>query len=181
MGSMKIDANGLNFIKAWEAPGGPELKPYRDSTGYSIGYGHFIQSGEAHLMNGITKSKADELFRADVAKAEAMVNSRVSRKLTQNQFNACVDLAYNYPNAFVGGTIEDKINAGVDRPTLEGTWLQYKYTKDKNGNTIESENLKLRRTAEVSLYYLPDSFSIVSKLIPAVAFIFLVFILYIII
>jgi len=174
---MKLDQAGIDFIKSWEAPNGPELKPYPDATGYSIGYGHYIQSGESYLFDGITKQKADELFAKDVAKAEAAVNARVTRKLTQNQFNACVDLAYNYPNAFYGGTIEDKINANVDRGTLESTWLLYKYTKDKNGKPIESSGLARRRAAEVSLYFLPDGYSIVKSMLPVVALVFIAFIL----
>lgn len=88
---MKISDNGLELIKKFE---GCKLTAYRDPAGIlTIGYGHTrgVKEGQK-----ITKKKADELLRDDVAFAESHVNGYLRKyKFTQNEFDALVSFAYN--------------------------------------------------------------------------------------
>lgn len=88
---MKISDNGLELIKKFE---GCKLTAYRDPAGIlTIGFGHTkgVKEGQK-----ITKKKADELLREDVAFAESHVNGYLKKyKFTQNEFDALVSFAYN--------------------------------------------------------------------------------------
>jgi len=88
---MKISDNGLELIKKFE---GCKLTAYRDPAGIlTIGYGHTKGVKEEQK---ITKKKADELLREDVAFAESHVNGYLRKyKFTQNEFDALVSFAYN--------------------------------------------------------------------------------------
>ena len=88
---MKISDNGLELIKKFE---GCKLTAYRDPAGIlTIGYGHTKGVKEDQK---ITKKKADELLREDVAFAESHVNGYLRKyKFTQNEFDALVSFAYN--------------------------------------------------------------------------------------
>lgn len=44
---------------------GLRLNAYKDASGYSIGYGHFIKPNEQYLFNGITQAQAESIFEAD--------------------------------------------------------------------------------------------------------------------
>jgi lysozyme len=61
----------------------------------------------------ITQAQADAVFEADLAPFEAAVNKAVTRPMTQNQFDACVSLAFNIGAAgFATSTVVRKLNAG---------------------------------------------------------------------
>ena len=92
------------------------LKSYWDFKGYSIGYGHFIVPADG-VGDGktwtITESKAVELLSADIERASQAVRDAVNVPINQNQFDACVDLAYNIgATAFKNSTLVKRINAG---------------------------------------------------------------------
>lgn len=68
------------------------LKSYKDSAGvWTIGYGHTrgVKSGQI-----ITKKQAESLFRGDLLSSEEFVNN-LGLSLSQGQFDALVDFAYN--------------------------------------------------------------------------------------
>lgn len=148
---MKVSVTGKNLIKEFE---GLSLKPYRDATGYSIGYGHFIKESESYLMNGITLEQAELLFNTDIETVQNLLNSRITYPLNQNQFDALASLAFNVPYAVTQGSIDDKINAGKFSDALL-TWEQYTKYKDSNGVLRESETLKKRRKKEIELFLKP--------------------------
>ena len=50
---------------------------------------------EQEFLGGITRDRATELLRSDVANAEQAVNTYVTVPLTQNQFDALVSFTYN--------------------------------------------------------------------------------------
>jgi lysozyme len=102
---VKLSPTGRKLIQQFE---GLSLRAYRDADGYSIGYGHF----GARAGDVITQDVAEALFDADVARFEAAVSKTIP-SCTQNQFDACVSLAYNVgTQAFATSTLARKHNAG---------------------------------------------------------------------
>ena len=109
------------------------LQTYDDATGkpvnrgdtYSvltIGYGHTGPDVVPGLL--ITAVRAEELFKADVARFERGVQDSLTKVATQAQFDAMVSLAYNIgigqveilnvqkPRGFRGSTVLKEFNAG---------------------------------------------------------------------
>ncbi|WP_072094152.1 lysozyme [Trabulsiella odontotermitis] len=110
---MKISNNGLNLIKKSE---GLELEAYPDpGTGgapWTIGYGHTGPDVYKGLV--WTDVQADKALRQDVARFERDVTNLVTVPLTQNQFDALVDFAFN-----CGSDIDsDDIAEGLGDSTL---------------------------------------------------------------
>lgn len=82
-----------------------------DSQGYpSIGYGHLLAPGES-FPDGITREQALALKRRDLVRFEAAVR-KVSRPITQRQYDALVSLAYNIG---VAGFARSLVRASLER------------------------------------------------------------------
>lgn len=68
---------------------------------WTIGYGTLYREGMRSILpplkpsTVITREKAISLARMDVKKAEDFVNSKLKRKISQNEFDALVSHAYN--------------------------------------------------------------------------------------
>ena len=87
---MTFNEDGLKIIKQFE---GCELKAYVDARGIpTIGYGH---TSRVSLGMVITQAQADEFLKQDVQYTARIVQHLVPRHLNDNQFSACVSLAYN--------------------------------------------------------------------------------------
>lgn len=108
-GQFVVSAAGEQFIKNIETL---RLTKYRDGAGYSIGWGHQIQSGDG-IGNTITAARADQLFEQDLAKVEQAMNARIMVPLTQGQVDALADWIYNVGiGAFESSTLLRDLNAG---------------------------------------------------------------------
>ena len=73
-------------------------KPYPDPPGsglFSIGYGHQIKPGE-HFTE-IDEKQATELLHQDMSISEAAIKSNIKVPLTQNMYDAMVDLGHSGP------------------------------------------------------------------------------------
>ena len=69
----------------------------------TIGYGHVIRPGEEErFAGGITEAFAQDLLRADLARAEASVLRLLTVPLADGQFDALVSFAFNLG----GGALE---------------------------------------------------------------------------
>lgn len=145
--SMSLSPKGLEFVKRHE---GLKLKPYLDAAGYkTIGYGHKILRGEDY-SDGITEEQATVLLRRDVQYAVDAVNASLKRPLSQNQFDALVDLAFNEGPVSVpkGNEMMRAVNAGH---VSESNFTAYRYVKVK-GRYGVSQGLLNRREREWVLY-----------------------------
>lgn len=95
---MQPSASLIAFIKQKEgfAPRA-YLDPPHNSRGlYSIGYGHQIQQNERALLTKVlTEPEASLMLNADLRYYVNSVNSSLRRPVTQQQFDALVDFAYN--------------------------------------------------------------------------------------
>lgn len=130
---MNISTTGLDFIKGFETL---HLKVYGDPSGYpTVGWGHLLSynvydknkdlstaSANRELKNAgfsytspITKSQANSILNKDLKKAVNAVNAKndeVYNKLTQNQYDALVSLAFN---AGTGVLHSDDMSALLNR------------------------------------------------------------------
>jgi lysozyme len=93
---MKSSDDCLDLIKSCE---GFSAKPYLCPAGVpTIGYGSTkYADGKKVSLNDpiINTQQADEIMRATLLEYEAAVNRYVNVPLTQGQFDALVDFAYN--------------------------------------------------------------------------------------
>lgn len=144
-GNMKTSDAGLAMIKKHESF---QDKEYWDYKGYSIGYGHLQTEEERKKFGGrITEEQATELLRKDVAKSEAIINSKVKVPLNQDQFDALVDFGHSGP-VFLNRVIETlNSKPGGD---FEGAAARMKlYVKArKNGQLETLPGLVARREEE---------------------------------
>ncbi len=157
---MSLSEKGLDWLKYVERLA---LMPYDDQTGKqisswvkgaTIGYGHLILEHEwVEYRNGITDVEADALLRKDLERFIAVVKL-IPRKLAQNEFDACVILAYNIGvDGFKGSTVfkmvsDPKFRSSVYQ-NLESAWMAWNKSQGKI-----SRGLINRRAAEWDMYNL---------------------------
>lgn len=99
---------GLRLTEFFE---GDVLTAYQDQRGvWTIGYGH---TAGVHPGQIITQAEAEALLAADVESAVRTVDETVTVKLTQAQFDALVDFAFNVgADSFRRSTLLKEINSG---------------------------------------------------------------------
>ena len=138
-GVRSVSAQGRQMIMAEE---GLQLTRYRDGKGYSIGYGHQIQPGENYTT--ITSAKALQLFNADIARVQQIINSHVRVALTQDEYDALADLVYNVGH--VPTTVLSRLNAG-DYAGAGAAFAQVIYAQG-----VQNPGLVNRRQADINLW-----------------------------
>lgn len=139
----RINAEGLALIKRWE---GLRLEAYQDVGGvWTIGYGS--TGSHVHAGLNITEAGAEALLLADLERFEAAVDRLVKVPLSDNQFAACVSLAFNIgEGAFAKSTLLNVLNQGRydDVPAQFMRW-------NKVGKKVV-DGLTNRRAAECGLW-----------------------------
>ena len=144
---MRMSADGLALVKEFE---GLRLKAYKcPAAVWTIGYGHTSAAG-APLVSAdmvISKENAEEILKRDMVQYEDGVRGLVKVGLTQGQFDALVDFAYNAGfGALAKSTLLKKVNAEkFDEVPAE-------FMKWTKGGGKELPGLVRRRRAEVKLW-----------------------------
>lgn len=145
--AMKTSQNGLDIIRVAE---GCRLKAYLDGGGvWTIGYGLTSAAGIIKVGKGltITQEEAETYLEKAVEKFERAVLRAITVPLSQNQFDACVSLAYNIGETqFTKSSVARYCNAG-DFGRAADAFLMW--VKD-NGKTIPG--LVGRRAMERTLF-----------------------------
>lgn len=143
---------GKDLIKRWESL---QLNAYKCPAGiWTIGYGH---TGDVEEGMKITAHQADAILDADLAKFERGVEEALQpAKVNENEFSACVSLAFNIGLAnFKTSSVVKFIKAGVrDRAALSFS-LWDKARDPKTGQLRELAGLAKRRTEEAALFLRP--------------------------
>lgn len=137
---MKISEHGLRTLtQAFEQC---RLTAYQDSKGvWTIGWGH--TGKDVRPGSYITQERADELLKQDILYAQIAVQRYVKVPLTQDEFDALTDFAYNIGvGAFAGSTLLLLLNKG----DYHGAAAQFGYW-DKSGGKVLAGLLR-RRAAE---------------------------------
>jgi lysozyme len=105
--NMQYSKQGLQLTESFESC---RLTAYPDIKGiWTIGWGH---TGP-EVVEGLvwTQDQADSQLVIDLQRAENMVNNNVTVDLTQGQFDALVDFAFNLgTNAEKGSTLLKLVN-----------------------------------------------------------------------
>lgn len=142
---MKTSKQGIALITQYE---GLKLEAYKCTSGiWTVGYGH--TGPDVVQGTKITQAQADELLAKDLAKFENCVNANIKSKLTQNQFDSCVSLAYNIGcSAFAKSTLCRLINADPNDKAIEQQFLAWNKSKG-----IVSRGLVNRRVSESQNYF----------------------------
>jgi GH24 family phage-related lysozyme (muramidase)/nucleoid-associated protein YgaU len=138
--------NGVKMIEGFE--GGPYLNAYPDpATGgapWTIGYGH---TGGVTPGEHITQAQAEQFLKNDLKTAENAVRNSVHVPITQNQFDACVSLAFNIGGSgFANSAIASRLNAG----NYSGAQQAFAEYNHANGKVLEG--LTRRRATEAALF-----------------------------
>lgn len=144
---MRMSADGLALVKEFE---GLRLKAYKCPAGiWTIGYGHTSAAGSPEVTSGmeITKDEAEAIIKRDMVQYEAGVEKLVKVELSQGQFDALVDFAYN---AGVGALAKSTLLKRVNEERFDDVPAEFmKWTK---GGGKELPGLVRRRRAEVKLW-----------------------------
>jgi lysozyme len=144
---MRMSDAGIALIKEFE---GCRLTAYKCPAGvWTIGYGHTSAAGSPEVTPGmtITQQEAEDILRRDLIKYENGVIKLVNVDLTQGQFDALVDFAYNAGvGALQKSTLLKKVNA-EDYDAVPNELM--KWTK---AGGRELAGLVRRRRAEARLW-----------------------------
>lgn len=144
---MKLTQAGIDLIKKSE---GCRLDAYLDAVGYlTVGYGH--RTSSMKVGDRITQHQAEAIFESDIEKFSTGVeNLCKTLPLTDNQFSACVSLAYNIGiTRFASSTLFKKLKAG-DFGAAAREFMKWDLAKGK-----VLPGLVARRAAEKALFLTP--------------------------
>lgn len=145
---MTIGSEGKALIERWE---GRRSTAYQDTAGkWTIGIGHLIGPDEQWMRTAtLSDAQIDDLFRKDIAWAEAATTRLFPKVTRQNQFDALVSFVYNLGETQVrNGTLDDLVNQGATPETISAKWREYV----RSGGTVTA-GLANRRADEVKLFW----------------------------
>lgn len=149
MNNLQYGPKGLALTKSFEDC---KLTAYQDPGGiWTIGWGH--TGSDVYAGETISQQQADLLLQSDLKASVWAVNHFVDANvmLTQNQFDALVDFAYNLGvGALHSSTLLRLVNAG-DFADAAPEFLRWDHV---NGTTVPG--LTRRRQAEMELFETPE-------------------------
>jgi lysozyme len=139
---MRTSESGLTLIRQFE---GLRLRAYRDAVGVAtIGYG---TTRGVKMGQEISKERAEELLREDVARFDGYIEALVRVPLTQGQWDALSSFVYNLgPGALEKSTLLRLLNAG----DYSGAAAQFDRWVYASGKKLAG--LVKRRAAERALF-----------------------------
>lgn len=150
---MIVNDAAKRLIKKYE---GLRLRAYRCSAGkLTIGYGHTSAAGAPDVKPGmvITKAEAEKIFDRDIEKFASGVAALIKVDVTENQFGACVSLAFNIGlGGFAKSSVLRFLNARKLDDAADAFLLWNRATQ--NGRKVVLPGLTKRRAAEAALFKL---------------------------
>jgi lysozyme len=147
---MKTSQAGIQNVVHWE---GRRNQAYQDSAGnWSIGIGHLIVPGDGlNAQSNINDATVDAIFANDLNEAENIVKANVTVPLTQGQFDALVDFAFQFGNALGTSTLLRLLNAG-DYAAAANEFAQWVHARNSAGQLVQVGQLVNRRAAATSMF-----------------------------
>lgn len=140
---MRISELAFEQIKEFE---GVRLTSYKCPAGvWTIGYGHTkgVRAGQT-----ISQAQAESLLRGDILPCEQYVR-RLGLKLTQGQFDALVDFAFNLGiGALANSTLLKRIRTNADEQEIRKQFGRWVYA-----GGVRLKGLVRRRAWEANRYY----------------------------
>jgi lysozyme len=148
---MKVNAEGYALLKKFE---GCVLKAYKCPAGvWTIGFGNTFYEDGTKVKEGdvITQQRADELAKYIVEQFASSIRAMIKQPLNENQFSACVSLAYNIgTGGFKKSSVLRKLNVNPTDPTIADSFRLW-----NKGGGVVLKGLVRRREAEIALYFKP--------------------------
>lgn len=146
----QISQKGIDLILSFE---GFEPRPYLCSAQVpTIGFGttRYPDGRKVTLTDTeITRPKAIEYFKHDIAGFEANVDAFCRDDINQNQFDALTSFCYNCgATNLKSSTLLKKVNANPNDPTIRDEFVKWVRA---NGKIVKG--LQRRRIAESNLYF----------------------------
>jgi lysozyme len=149
MSELTIGLAGINLIKKNE---GCKLTSYLcPAKVWTIGYGstYYADGTKVKAGDKICQETANELFLEILRGFVHVVDKLVTSKVTQNQFDAMVSLAYNIGlGGFKKSSVLRKVNINPNDPTIGDSFKLW----NKGGGKV-LKGLVNRRAEEVELYF----------------------------
>jgi lysozyme len=146
---MKVNSEGYALIKKFE---GCRLKAYLcPANVWTIGYGNTFYENGIKVKEGdvITQQRAEELAKFIIDQFAVTIEPFIQKPLTDNQFSACVSLAYNIgTSGFKRSSVFKKLNINPNDPTIADSFKLW----NKGGGKVLAGLVK-RREAEIALYF----------------------------
>jgi lysozyme len=146
---MKVNADGYALLKKFE---GCVLKAYKCPAGvWTIGFGNTFYEDGTKVKEGdvITQQRADELAKYIVEQFATSIRAMIKQPLNENQFSACVSLAYNIgTGGFKKSSVLRKLNVNPTDPTIADSFRLW-----NKGGGVVLKGLVRRREAEIQLYF----------------------------
>lgn len=143
---------GLDFIKSFEQC---VLHVYRDQGKLlTCGWGHLLlPEDDLEFGEPISQYTADMLLVKDLSSAYKAVHDLAHVDLNDNQYDACVSLAYNAGRKPFTMTFGKLLNSKryIDAANAMLVWNKVK----DNGVYVVSNGLKKRRSAERAMFLKP--------------------------
>lgn len=146
-----INQATIDLVKEFE---GLRTKAYKDSAGiWTIGYGTTARAGLGiDPVEGmeITEAEAEYYLQKGLEKFSTEIAGVFTRPINENQFGACVSLAYNIGSgAFKRSSVVRNFNSGDTKKAADSILMW-----NKSGGVILN-GLKRRREAERALFLTP--------------------------
>lgn len=128
---MKTSNQTIEKIKSFE---GCRLAAYQDSAGvWTIGYGSTLNVHKGMIIN---RGEADRRLEFDLETAAIGVR-RLGLELTQGQFDALVDFAYNLGiGKLKSSTLLKKIKANASTAQIQAEFRKWVYAGKKKANGL---------------------------------------------
>ena len=146
---MKVNADGYALLKRFE---GCRLKAYLCPAGvWTIGYGNTFYEDGTKVKEGdvITQARAEQLAKNVIDKFAVSVRALIIQTLNENQFSACVSLAYNIgTGGFKKSSVFRKLNVNPLDASIADSFRLW----NKGGGKV-LRGLVNRREAEIQLYF----------------------------
>lgn len=144
-GSQKL----IDLIKKFE---GCKLEAYKCPAGIpTIGFGSTLyENGERiKLGDKIDLKRAEQLLANTLGTYELFVDANTRDDISQGQFDALVDFAYNCGNGNLkSSTLLKKVNLNPNDKTIKDEFMKWTRANGKIMNGLIN-----RRKAEVEVYY----------------------------
>lgn len=155
---MSTSQNGLDLIIYYEGieftaypDPGTKNDPIKKGEPWTIGIGTTVYPNGSKVKEGdvITKEQAINFLKYDVKCFENIINTNVTKYLTQNQFDALVSFVYNIGGTnFKKSTLLKKVNLNPNDPMIAIEFNQW-----TRANKRVLPGLVKRRKAEADLYF----------------------------
>lgn len=145
----KGSKNLIDLIKKFE---GCKLQAYKCPAGiWTIGYGSTYYADGNRVKEGdiITLEQAEKLLQDTLVPYVKFVDANTRDDISQGQFDALVDFAYNCGNGNLkSSTLLKKVNANPNDRSIEKEFMKWTKAAGK-----ELKGLVNRRAAEVKVYF----------------------------